>query len=124
MECCLHKSACRVRLYSGASCVSSRHLPLHENDRPLAALGQRADVVAPHTQRGAHLVRVRTSIVDADNSGAVTGLMIENLLDDVWRGAQIAEARCKRSAKVMQRPWHDAIAEPSIECSLGACPAC
>ena len=79
-------------------------------------------MVAPQRQRGADFVRVRASVVDPDDTSPVAALVVKNLLDNVRRGGQIAESRCKRSAKVMQRPWHDAIAEPSVECSLGARP--
>src|SRR5262245_35281026 len=85
---CRRRLALPVRLSSGA--WPSRHLP-HWQDLALAALGDAADVIGPQCQRRFDFAFVAGAVVDADYSGAVTGLMIENLLDDVRCGAQVAE---------------------------------
>src|SRR5262245_6863047 len=122
MECCLHKSACRVRLYSGASWISSRHLP-HWHDLALAALGQRAHMVAPQSQRRFDFAFVGTAVVNARRTSLVATVMVQKLLDDVRLHPEVGHAGRARSAKVMQRPWLDLIAEPRIKRRFGACPA-
>ena len=81
-------------------------------------------MVAPQRQCRFDFALIRAFVVDTSNSGAVAGLMIEDLFDDVRCGAQIAESRCECSAKVVQSPCAcTLIAEPRIERGLCGAPS-
>src|ERR1700733_11527359 len=87
---------------SSLVCCAVMALRLHLNDvgRGLAS-HYCLDVSGQEVERLALFGGIERAVIDARDSGLVTGNMIQNGFDDVRQHAKIGHARCDRPAKIM-----------------------
>src|SRR5262245_34870703 len=72
-------------------------------------------VLAPRHERSAHLVSIRTLVVDLRRAAAEAAVVAQNALDDVRLHVQvIGQVRCNRSPKVMNFPRSHRVAETLV----------
>ncbi len=93
----------------------SNAISLQLDDFHLAAAGDDAlDVFGPARQRRAHLLGERVPLIHADHAGETAALVIQNLFDDMQRGATPREARGDAAANVVKPPSGKRLASPVL----------
>src|SRR5262249_19243878 len=98
--------------------ASSHSVRRYVHNLALAAFDQRTHVILPQRQRVAHFALVTGPVVDARWSALVPGLMVEDLVDDVRRHADVGHLGGGAAPEIVRGP----VADPGALIERGLAP--